>query len=74
MSENPLTSHAAGLDIPALLYACGDMEPDEAAAFEARLADDQQARDALVNAIRLLAPLSENVGPGPDYREIVRRR
>lgn len=65
-------SHPAGLEIQALLYAAGEMELDEAAGFEARLADDQQAREALVSAVVLLSPLSRTLRPGLGYRKRVR--
>ena len=62
-----------GLDMQALHYASGDMTPAETAAFEARLANDQPARDALVAATELLYP-SEHQQPDPRYRDVVRLR
>jgi anti-sigma factor RsiW len=41
------------LDWSAFCYAAGEMTADEAAAFEARLADDQGAREALARAVEL---------------------
>ncbi len=41
------------LDWSAFCYAAGEMTADEAAAFEARLADDQAAREALARAVEL---------------------
>ncbi len=43
------------LQAAALRYAAGDLTATEAAAFEVRLADDQEARDALAEAVRLSA-------------------
>jgi hypothetical protein len=41
------------LDLLAFRYVAGEMTPDEAAALEARLADDQTARDAVSRAVGL---------------------
>jgi hypothetical protein len=41
------------LDWSAFCYAAGELSPDEVAAFEARLADDQAAREALARAVEL---------------------
>jgi anti-sigma factor RsiW len=60
----------------ALLYATGELDGEEAAAFERRLADDQAARDALCTAVRLnwaTTGRSELV-PDPAYRERVKKR
>jgi hypothetical protein len=68
--------HGADLSLRALLYACGDMDPDDAGAFEALLADDQEARDALVTATELLRA-ARGLGPAapnPGYRAAVRAR
>lgn len=43
------------LQAAALRYAAGDLTAAETAAFEARLAHDQKARDALEEAVRLSA-------------------
>jgi len=43
------------LQAAALRYAAGDLTATEAATFEARLATDQDARDALAEAVRLSA-------------------
>ncbi len=60
----------------ALRYAAGDLGPDEAAAFEARLATDQEARDALSEAVRLSAAAlgQEPPTPSPSLRSAVRDR
>jgi hypothetical protein len=49
----------------ALRYAAGDLSPAEASAFEARLADDQAARDALAEAVRLSAQAIGQAPPAP---------
>ncbi len=41
------------LDWSSFCYAAGELSADEAAAFEARLADDQAAREALARAVEL---------------------
>ncbi len=61
----------AELSVTALRYAAGAMPPAEAEAFEARLADDQSARDALAEAVRLSAAASGAPAPTPD--PLVRR-
>jgi hypothetical protein len=50
----------------ALRYAAGDLSPAEADAFEARLAADQDARDALAEAVRLSAAAIGQKPPAPD--------
>src|SRR5262245_44169240 len=60
------------LELEALLYACGDMDETEAEAFEARLALEQPARDALSVAVGSLPPLFDNARPRPEYRLRVR--
>src|SRR5262245_41994731 len=64
------------LSAQALLYAGGDLDADEAAAFERRLGEDQAARDALCHAVRLLGAVDseEPVRPDPLYRHGVYRR
>lgn len=54
------------LAVTALRYAAGDMTPADAEMFEARLADDQTARDALAEAVRLSAAASGLPAPTPD--------
>jgi anti-sigma-K factor RskA len=64
------------LALQALLYASGELEEAEAAAFEERLAADQTARDALCQAVQLTETLAGNteIRPDPSYRARVRRR
>jgi hypothetical protein len=50
----------------ALRYAAADLTPAEAGAFEARLADDQDAREALAEAVRLSAAAIGQKPPTPD--------
>jgi hypothetical protein len=54
------------LQATALRYAAGDLTPDEGAAFEGRLAEDQDARDALAEAVRLSAQAIGQEPPAPD--------
>jgi hypothetical protein len=42
----------------AFLYISGDLPADEATSFEARLADDQEARDAVAEAVELAGALA----------------
>lgn len=60
----------------ALRYAAGDLTPDEVAAFEARLAEDQDARDALAEAVRLSAAAigQPPLTPHPSFRAAIRDR
>jgi hypothetical protein len=64
------------LQAAALRYAAGDLSPNEAAAFEARLADDQDARDALSEAVRLSAACLGQTPPEPhtSFRAAIRER
>ena len=64
------------LAVLALRYAAGDLPPDQMTAFEERLADDQSARDALSEAIRLSASaVGQPVpAPSPGVRAGVRDR
>lgn len=75
MNENypPTPTHLAAA---AMLYASGEMEPTEAGAFEARLALDQEAREALAEAVFLLTPMANGRMPKLEasYRQRVRRR
>jgi hypothetical protein len=48
-----MTNDSNELDWSAFCYAAGELSADEAAAFEARLADDQSAREALARAVEL---------------------
>ena len=60
----------------ALRYAAGDLSPDEGTAFEARLAEDQDARDALAEAVRLSAAAigQKPPAPHPSFRAAIRAR
>ena len=64
------------LQATALRYAAGDLDPEEIAAFEARLAEDQDARDALAEAVRLSAAAigQPSPAPHPSFRGIIRAR
>jgi hypothetical protein len=64
------------LQATALRYAAGDLSPDEAAVFETRLAEDQDARDALAEAVRLSAAAigQKPPAPHPSFREAIRAR
>ena len=53
------------LAVLALRYAAGDLPPDETTAFEERLGDDQPAREALAEAIRLSASAVGQPVPTP---------
>lgn len=76
------TMRPAGPADPALLqsqalrYAAGAMDAPEAAAFEARLEADQNARDALSEAVRLSAAALGQAPPAPDpsFRCAIRDR
>lgn len=67
---------AAALAFQALLYASGEMTETEAAGFEARLGEDQAAREALCGAVQLVCAQSglAALRPDPAYREQVRLR
>ncbi|MBY0524479.1 MAG: hypothetical protein K2R98_13820 [Gemmataceae bacterium] len=62
------------LSVQALLYASGEMEAAEAAAFEQRLGEDQAAREALCQAVEFATLASGQAPPTPDpaYRDRVR--
>ena len=64
------------LQATALRYAAGDLGPDEVSAFESRLADDQDARDALAEAVRLSAAAigQKPPTPHPSFRTAIRAR
>jgi hypothetical protein len=59
----------------ALLYANGELDETDCATFEQRLASDQDAREALAQAVELVETLT-GAGhlPTPDYRTRVRSR
>jgi hypothetical protein len=58
----------------ALLYAHGELDGAEVAAFEQRLGEDQSAREALCQAVQLSQTVGGQLPPTPDpaYRERVR--
>jgi anti-sigma factor RsiW len=64
------------LALQALRYADGALDPAQAAAFEARLAGDQAARETLRQAVRLSALLAADrpARPDPRWRRRARRR
>jgi hypothetical protein len=67
---------ADGLIFQALLYTSGDLEEQEAAAFEQRLGEDQTAREAVSEAVQLALVSNFQTPAAPDrtYRERVRQR
>src|SRR5581483_12401466 len=69
-------SAAPRLALQALLYADGALDPAAAAAFEARLAGDQAARESLRQAVRLSTIFSDDqpARPDPRWRRRARRR
>ncbi len=64
------------LQATALRYVASDLAPTEAAAFEARLAEDQEARDAVSEAVRLSAAVLRQPPPTPhrSFRAAIRER
>jgi hypothetical protein len=76
MSESHGPPAEPTLQATALRYAAGDLTPLEAAAFEARLAHDQEARDALGEAVRLSAAALGQAPPEPhrSFRAAIRER
>jgi hypothetical protein len=64
------------LQATALRYAAGDLTTAEASEFEALLAVDQRARDALSEAVRLSAAALGQSAPAPDrsFRAAIRER
>ena len=64
------------LQATALRYAASDLTPEEVAAFEARLAEDQDARDAVAEAVRLSAQAigQKPPSPHPSFRVAIRER
>jgi hypothetical protein len=78
MPEHSKSTEAESVTLAfqALLFASGEMEGAEAAAFEARLGEDQAAREALCQAVQLANPRA-GLGvlrPDPSYRDRVRKR
>jgi hypothetical protein len=63
------------LDLRALLYASGELDGLDEAAFEAQLEHDPAAQDALARAVLLVNTLTgQPVRPDPAYRGEVRTR
>jgi hypothetical protein len=64
------------LALTALLYASGELDEPDAALFERRLGEDQEAREALLQAVQnnLTAMGQPVVAPDPEYRDRVRQR
>jgi hypothetical protein len=64
------------LQATALRYAAGDLSRAESTAFESRLGADQEARDALAEAVRLSAAALGQAPPAPDrtFRAAIRER
>ncbi len=60
------------LELQAFLYAHGELDNHEAAAFENRLGDEQAARDALCQAVHLSTTLGRLSSDQPDPRYKVR--
>lgn len=70
------TADPLALEALALRYAAGRLSPAAAATFEARLATDQSARDALAEAVQLSAAALGQEPPTPDrsFRAAIRER
>ena len=64
------------LQSTALRYAARDLTPAESAAFESLLSRDQDARDALAEAVRLSAAALGQTPPAPDrsFRQAIYER
>jgi anti-sigma-K factor RskA len=63
------------LVLQAMLYASGELDAEQAAAFEVLLTEDQAARDALCKAVELTQSLpGQESAPDPAYRSRVRHR
>ena len=60
----------------AFLYASGEMDDVESAAFERRLGEDQGLRESLCQAMELMRTLQglSPLTPSPSYRQSVRER
>ena len=75
-SRRPDNPEGDALALRALLYASGELDAAEAAAFEERLGTDQEAREALAVAAQLAHAVPGEPAPRPDpaYRARVRER
>jgi hypothetical protein len=69
----PATASTRTLEATAWRYAARELSPPEAAEFEARLAGDQSARDALSEAVRLSAAALGQDSPTPhrSFRSLI---
>ena len=57
------------LDLLAVRYVTGELAAAETTAFEARLADDQAARDAVEFAVRIAVVSADDMSPhSPNHR------
>jgi hypothetical protein len=76
MSETPAKQGADDdLAVQAFLYYSGELDQIEATAFERLLGEQEEARDALVEVVRMTIPLVGAVpSPDPAYRQAVRNR
>lgn len=75
MHDAPPDSPEDALMRDALLYVAGELDAESADAFEARLGDEQAARDALASAVELTLIVAEAPRrPDPAYRAAVRER
>jgi anti-sigma-K factor RskA len=73
--STPHADFPEDLALLALLYSSGELEGEEAAKFEARLAVDQEARDAVAQAVQLsLTAAGERCAPDAAWREETKRR
>jgi hypothetical protein len=71
----PSDPPADELVLQAMLYASGELDAEQTAAFEQRLGEDQAARDALCKAVELTQGLpGQEQAPDPAYRARVRQR
>ena len=59
--------HQGELDWLAFRYVAGEMTAQEASELELRLADDQEAREAVCRAVGLAQRLADARPPEPDY-------
>jgi hypothetical protein len=76
MLDEPAPGESAPdeLTLQALLYASGELDAPDAARFELRLGQDQEARDALLQAVQMTSMGQPAVAPDPEYRDRVRQR
>jgi hypothetical protein len=73
--QEPFEPAPESLELRAFLYAAGGLDPSEVHAFEARLASEQDAREALARAVAAAgSPDGGPPRPNLAYRARVRRR